>query len=217
MIGRKHPGHLGQPAQAWWSEMWDQLRPFFERVLAGESFFTEDALYTPDRDGRPQEAWFTHSHSPLWDNAGAVRGIFVTAVETTARVQAERARASDERRNRQVLDSAIDYAIVATDLDGRVTRWNEGARRILGWTEEEMVGQATERFFTREDVAGGRLQVEMNAALECGRGNDERWHQRKSGERFWAQGEMTMLRARRAGMKASSRCCATAPNSIWRR
>lgn len=194
MIGRKHPGHLGQPAKEWWSEMWDQLTPFFERVLAGESFYTEDALYTPDRDGQPQNAYFTHSHSPLWNDAGVVRGIVVMAVETTARVEAELGRASDERRNRQVLDSAIDYAIIATNTDGLVTRWNEGACRILGWTEEEMLGQTAERFFTPEDVANGRLETEMAAALECGRGNDERWHQRKSGERFWAQGEMTVLR-----------------------
>ncbi|MDP1027062.1 PAS domain S-box protein [Sphingomonas sp. KR1UV-12] len=194
ILGRKHPGHLGQPAQAWWSEMWDQLTPFFARVLAGESFYTEDALYTPDRDGTPQAAWFTHSHSPLWNDIGEVCGIFVTAIETTTRVRAELARASDERRNRQVLDSAIDYAIIATDIEGRVTRWNEGARRILGWTEEEMVGETAERFFTPEDVAGDRLQVEMDAAVACGRGNDERWHLRKSGERFWAQGEMTVLR-----------------------
>jgi PAS domain S-box-containing protein len=194
MIGRKHPGHLGEPARDWWAEMWDQLAPFFDRVLAGESFHTEDARYTPDRDGRLQDAYFTHSHSPLWNDAGEVRGIFVTAIETTARVIAEQGRASDERRNRQVLDSAIDYAIVATDTKGRVTRWNEGACRILGWTEAEMLGKTAERFFTPEDVAGGRLDVEMQAALDCGRGNDERWHQRKSGERFWAQGEMTVLR-----------------------
>lgn len=163
-------------------------------MLAGESFHTEDALYTPDRDGRPQQAWFTHSHSPLWDDAGDVRGIFVVAVETTARVLSEQGRAKDERRNRQVLDSATDFAIVATDVDGRVTRWNEGAHRILGWTEAEMLGETAARFFTPEDVAQDRLEVEMQAAMDCGHGNDERWHQRKGGERFWAQGEMTVLR-----------------------
>lgn len=99
-----------------------------------------------------------------------------------------------EARNRQILDSAIDYAIVATELDARVTRWNEGARRILDWTEEEMLGQTAERFFTPEDVAAGQLQKEMRSALEAGRGIDERWHQRKGGERFWASGEMTALR-----------------------
>ena len=35
-------------------------------------------------------------------------------------------------RHRMILDSAVDYAVIALDLDGRVLEWNEGARRILG-------------------------------------------------------------------------------------
>lgn len=88
-LGRKHPGHLGQPAHDWWSEMWNQLEPFFQAVLAGESYYTENARYTPDRDGTSREAFFTHSHSPIWDDAGVVRGIFLTVVETTAQLEAE--------------------------------------------------------------------------------------------------------------------------------
>ncbi len=88
-LGRKHPGHLGQPARDWWSEMWEQLDPFFEKVLAGESYHTENARYTPDRDGSAAEAFFTHSHSPIWDDAGNIRGIYLTVVETTAQLAAE--------------------------------------------------------------------------------------------------------------------------------
>ncbi|HVF94885.1 MAG TPA: PAS domain S-box protein [Sphingomonas sp.] len=110
-------------------------------------------------------------------------------------MQAEVARLRcSEAHHRAVVDSAIDFAIVATDPDGRVTRWNEGARRILGWTEEEMLGEPLHRFFTVEDVANGRVETEMHSALATGHGNDERWHQRKSGERFWASGELMVLR-----------------------
>lgn len=96
--------------------------------------------------------------------------------------------------HRAVVESAIDYAIVATNLDGRVTRWSEGACRILGWTEQEMLGEPLHRFFTDEDVARGQVEIEMREALSTGHGKDERWHQRKSGERFWASGELTVLR-----------------------
>ena len=99
-----------------------------------------------------------------------------------------------DAHHRAVVDSAIDYAIVATSLDGRVTQWNEGARRILGWTEEEMLGEPLHRFFTDEDVANGQVETEMREALATGHGKDERWHQRKDGERFWASGELTVLR-----------------------
>ena len=93
-----------------------------------------------------------------------------------------------------LLDSATDYAIIAMDLDGLVTSWNEGARRILGWTEEEMIGQPASVFFTLEDRQKGTQLAEMQNALDQGRGNDERWHQKKDGTCFWASGEMMPLK-----------------------
>ena len=81
------------------------------------------------------------------------------------------------------------------DLDGLVTTWNEGARRILGWEEAEMIGQPASVFFTQEDRQAGIPQQEMAAALLKGHGNDERWHLRKDGSLFWASGQMMALRS----------------------
>jgi PAS domain S-box-containing protein len=88
-LGHKHPGHLGRPAQEWWSEMWEQLAPIFNKVLSGGTFHVENARYTPDRDGVPREAYFTHCHSPLWDDEGQIAGIFLVVTETTRQVLAE--------------------------------------------------------------------------------------------------------------------------------
>lgn len=102
---------------------------------------------------------------------------------------------SRERFLEAVLHSAIDYAIISMDLNGLVTIWNEGAVRILGWTEDEMLGQPAGTFFTDEDQQNAIPQQEMCDALEHGRGNDERWHRRKDGSKFWASGEMMVLRS----------------------
>ena len=100
----------------------------------------------------------------------------------------------DAALNRWIIDSATDFAIIATDRDARITTWNKGARLIFGWSEAEMLGQVVDRIFTPEDVAADRPQLEMQLALEVGAGTDERWHQRRDGGRFWANGEMTVLR-----------------------
>jgi PAS domain S-box-containing protein len=97
-------------------------------------------------------------------------------------------------RQAAILQSVTDFAIVATDLAGVVTDWNSGAERILGWSAEEMIGQSARAFFTPEDRLKGRLEGEMNSALETGRALDECWHIRKGGERFWASGEMMPLK-----------------------
>ncbi|MEG3167226.1 PAS domain-containing protein [Sphingomonas sp. LB3N6] len=96
--------------------------------------------------------------------------------------------------NRWIIDSATDFAIIATDRWGKVTAWNEGARLITGWSEADMLGQAVARIFTPDDNATGRPETEMHEALTIGVGNDERWHLRRTGERFWANGQMTVLR-----------------------
>ena len=96
--------------------------------------------------------------------------------------------------NRWIIDSATDFAIIATDRDGHVTAWNEGARLILGWSEAEMLGQRVDRIFTPEDRAAGRPAADMRCALDDDAGDDERWHLRRSGERFRGHGRMTVLR-----------------------
>jgi PAS domain S-box-containing protein len=100
---------------------------------------------------------------------------------------------SRERFLEAILQSAIEYAIISTDLDGLITTWNEGARRILGWDEDEIIGQPAAMIFTEEDRQIGILQREMAAALTEGHGNDERWHVRKDGSLFWASGQMMAL------------------------
>ncbi|HSW16417.1 MAG TPA: ATP-binding protein [Ramlibacter sp.] len=94
---------------------------------------------------------------------------------------------------RLIVDSAIDYAIISCDASARVTTWNEGARRILGWTETEIAGQSLDRIFTPEDQASGAFEQELATAATKGHATDERWHVRKDGGRFWASGEIMRM------------------------
>ena len=92
-----------------------------------------------------------------------------------------------------IIESSVDFAIIATDLDGIVTDWNTGAEQLFGWSANEIVGQTAERFFTPEDNAHDRIETEMRLSIENGRANDERWHLHMDGSRFWASGEMMPL------------------------
>lgn len=98
-----------------------------------------------------------------------------------------------EERQRLILESAVEYAIISMDMDGIVTSWNAGAERITGWSEAEMLGQTCDCFFTEEDQAAGVPLNERKTALRNGRAEDERWHVRQGGERFWGSGEMMPL------------------------
>lgn len=95
---------------------------------------------------------------------------------------------------RQIVNGAIDTAIISTDAQGCVTSWNRGAELILGWPEDEMLGANLERIFTDEQRAQGQFAGEMRDALRSGRGGgEEGWRVRKDGTRFWAVGELTPI------------------------
>ena len=137
-------------------------------------------------------------------SAGERRSLLALARQVMTQLELRRQAAAERRlraeleigrrRFEAVFNSVVDYAIVVMNREGCITDWNEGATRILGWTPEEIVGRDLAAFFTSEDRAAGVPRREMQDALALGRGVDERWHMRKSGERFWANGEMMPLR-----------------------
>ncbi|HVY15648.1 MAG TPA: PAS domain S-box protein [Rhodopila sp.] len=96
-------------------------------------------------------------------------------------------------RYQAIFESAIDFAIIATDVEGRITDWSPGAEKVLGWNAEAILGWPIDRIFTPEDRRQERARVEMADTLAAGRSTDERWHLRKDGSRFWASGEMHPL------------------------
>ena len=96
-------------------------------------------------------------------------------------------------RARNLVDSALDYAIVTLDLDGFITGWNAGAQAIMGYSEAEILGRTADILFTSEDRRGDRLALEMTRAHSEGRATNERWHLRRDGTRFWASGLMMPL------------------------
>ena len=112
----------------------------------------------------------------------------------TDRKLAEDAARAAEEKFRFIVESATEFAIFTTDLAGRVDSWNSGAQRILGYDEQEILGQDCRLVFTPEDNAMDQPDREMQSALTRGSGSDERWHVRKGGERFWASGLMMPLR-----------------------
>ena len=95
---------------------------------------------------------------------------------------------------RKAIEDTRDFAIFMTDVDGIITNWNIGGRLILGYSEEEIIGKDAARFFTPEDRAKDIPRKEMATAAMSGRAEDERWHVRRDGSRFWASGVMTSVR-----------------------
>jgi PAS domain S-box-containing protein len=100
----------------------------------------------------------------------------------------------DARALSLLIDSVRDYAIFLLDPTGRVQTWNLGAELIKGYTANEIVGEAIDRFYTPEDLATDRPSMLLRRAREQGRVEDEGWRIRKDGSRFWADVVITAIR-----------------------
>jgi two-component system CheB/CheR fusion protein len=103
-------------------------------------------------------------------------------------------RRSSRERLRLIVENARDYAILTTDLSRRVTSWNAGAERLTGFQADEVLGGTADVIFTEEGRAAGAPEREAETAIREGRANDERWHVRKDGSRFWGSGSMLAMR-----------------------
>ncbi|WP_313693260.1 PAS domain S-box protein [Halorarum halobium] len=92
------------------------------------------------------------------------------------------------------VDAVSDYAIFALDPDGVVVSWNEGAARIKGYDEEEIVGRHLSVFYTDDDVADDVPAEMLAIARSEGRVEREGWRVRADGSRFFANVTLTAVR-----------------------
>jgi len=130
----------------------------------------------------------------------AVASIFLlTAIlalnsETSERSRAENALRKSQTRTKMLADSIPDYAILMLDIEGRVLSWSPGARKILGYKQEEVLGQSYSRFFPPGDASAGVPNQELEKVTVNGRVETEGWRVRKDGSRFWSNSVMVAIR-----------------------
>ena len=91
IIGGKHPLALGQPTAAVWREIWTEIGPMLATALAGdEGTYVEQQLLVMERNGYPEETYYTFSYSPVPNDDGSTAGIICANTDDTQRVLSER-------------------------------------------------------------------------------------------------------------------------------
>jgi PAS domain S-box-containing protein len=154
-------------------------------------------LIAKDGTERPVE----DSAAPFKDGGGNITGMLLTFRDVSERRRAalrlrEEVRKTHEaeERLRLMVESVKDYALFSLDVGGRIVSWNTGAEYLLGYSEEEVVGQHFSIFFTPEDQEDGRPDRELQQAVAAGSASNNNWTVRKDGSRFWAEGATYPLR-----------------------
>jgi PAS domain S-box-containing protein len=108
-------------------------------------------------------------------------------------VQTERGAASEEQF-RLLVESVRDYAIFMLDPRGHVATWNIGAKRIKGYTADEIIGRHFSKFYPPDVAASGKCEYELEVATQDGRFEEEGWRVRNDGTHFWANVVISPIR-----------------------
>ena len=130
-------------------------------------------------------------------SAGAVDYITkpINKVEMVARINAtitvQRSQAElkkSERRMRQIT-SALGEGLYVMDPEGKLTFMNPEAERLLGWSEEELVGRRIHDVIHHEDEHGKHVPYDECSIMNANRDgetlrSDDDQFIRKNGERF---------------------------------
>lgn len=170
-------------------EAYEIVGPHVRRVLNGEDVSFETEIKYPSGPTR-----FVHvSYTPDIDENGKVRGYFALTTDLSDLRRSQELLRSTEEKVGLMMETFTDYAIMSLDADGLIDSWNIGAKLIFGYDESEILGQPGDILFLPEDIAAGVPEQEMSTAREKGRALDERWHMRKDGTRFFANGVMMPL------------------------
>jgi PAS domain S-box-containing protein len=118
----------------------------------------------------------------------------VSARDVSVRNEQKRELRREKERFESLVQEVEEYAIFMLGPDGRVQSWNEGAERIKGYEEAEILGEPLSTFYTAEDRAAGIHKQNLARAEREGSVQEEGWRVRKDGSRFWANVTITALR-----------------------
>jgi len=147
--------------------------------------------------GRLVAAFFVHSREPrrwLESEATLVVEVGDCTWEAVERARAEEASRASEERYRTLVENVGGHAVFLLDADGRVAEWTVSARRVMGYSAEEVTGRHVSLFYTPEEIEARDPDRELEEAAREGRAEREGWRAKKDGTRIWVNEVATAVR-----------------------
>ncbi len=168
--GEGLPGRVWERSDPVWMENVAALAPdVFPRTNEAEEVGLKAALGVPVLDGDDIVAvlaFYTPEAKPTDDRLVDI----VTTVATELGELMVRKRAEDElKREKEFTESALDALpdiFFTLGLDGRIVRWNEEAKTVTGYGDDELDGLAPTELFTED--GGQRITDAVERVSETG-------------------------------------------------
>ena len=133
----------------WWNyseEVQNQLISAYERAKLGEAVRYD----APVRMAGDSRVWIDFQLAPLRGDDGRITHLISSAMDVTARRQAQEALQQSEARLRAIVGTAVD-AIVVIDEAGLIQSVNPACERIFGYAPGELLGKNVSVLMTEPD------------------------------------------------------------------
>ncbi|MDQ3101263.1 MAG: PAS domain S-box protein, partial [Bacteroidota bacterium] len=128
----------------------------------------------------------------LRNTDGTLKGFSKITRDLTERKQMEEYLRKIESRFRLFMTGMQEYGVLIMDQEGRVIDSNSAAENLLGYMHQEIKGLPFAKLFPENDQPAA--EQELRSASSTGKAIDDRWHVRKDGSYFWANGITSVLR-----------------------
>ena len=144
--GKRHPGLLGSKVLEGWAEVADFNARVLDVGLSGGTLSFKDQELTLYRNNAPEQVWMDLNYGPVLGDDSKPAGVLAIVVETTARVNAERALAKQrdeiEEANkrlsaesafvRELFEQAPSFMCMLSGREQVYTLTNAAYRTLIG-------------------------------------------------------------------------------------
>ena len=132
----------GEHDRGFWARMWQTI---------GEGHTWHGTICNCSSQGEPR--WFDTVIAPYFNEHKRIERYVALRTDVTDRHAADAALSRLSALLGNVLRAASEMSLVATDTSGMITLFNAGAERMLGYTQNELVGRMSpERLHDPEEV-----------------------------------------------------------------
>lgn len=152
VLGVKEPTALGRPIREVWRELWEDVRGMAGAAMSGTPTWVEDMHLRMERNGSPEDTWWTFAYSPVRHADGTVVAMLCVTHETTRRVLSERRLSDEWSRLASMFDQAPAFMAMLRGPEHRFEFANAAYTGLVG----------------RTDIIGRGLAEALPEALEQG-------------------------------------------------
>lgn len=118
IAGGKHPQALGKPAAEVWNDIWQDIAPMLRQVMdKDEGTYVESQLLIMERNGYPEETYYTFSYTPIPGDHGGTAGMICANSDDTDKIISERQLRTLTQLGKSLTDSRSDIEVVQKTID----------------------------------------------------------------------------------------------------